>query len=53
MARRHRPGSSSGSSDTLWRIHQIGGAELALRYAQLRDEAQARAESETPARARA
>ena len=50
MARRHRPGSSSGSSDTLWRIHQIGGADLALRYAQLRDEAQARAEREaTPA----
>jgi hypothetical protein len=46
MARRHRPGSGSGSSDTLWRIHQIGGADLALRYAQLRDEARARAERE-------
>jgi hypothetical protein len=53
MARRHRPGSSSDSSDTLWRIHQIGGADLALRYAQLRDEREATPAPEPPPPARA
>jgi hypothetical protein len=40
MSRRQRY-----NSDTLWRLHEIGGADLALRYVELSDDAARNAES--------
>src|SRR5574340_867733 len=44
MTRRCRGGSDSHSSpsETLFRLYEIGGAEMALRYQHLRDEALSR-----------
>src|SRR5262249_11727169 len=45
-ARRER--FMSYNSDTLWRVYEIGGADLALRYADMSERAAAKRERETP-----